>query len=92
MHQSLVKTTLTKSSTSKGAFKIKHNDFIIQKYIERPQLIMQRKFDFRVWVLFDQDQNLYIFKEGYIRMSGSDYGIDPNNVDNAAVHLTNNAV
>lgn len=53
---------------------------------------MQRKFDFRVWVLFDQDQNLYIFKEGYIRMSGSDYGIDPNNVDNAAVHLTNNAV
>ena len=25
-------------------------------------------------------------------MSGSDYGIDPNNVDNAAVHLTNNAV
>ena len=92
MHHSLVKTTLTKSSTSKGAFKIKHNDFIIQKYIERPQLIMQRKFDFRVWVLFDQDQNLYIFKEGYIRMSGSDYGIDPNNVDNAAVHLTNNAV
>jgi hypothetical protein len=33
-----------------------------------------------------------MFKEGYIRTSGSAYGIDPENIDNAAVHLTNNAV
>jgi hypothetical protein len=33
-----------------------------------------------------------MFKEGYIRTSGSEYGIDPENVDDAAVHLTNNAV
>jgi len=72
--------------------KIKHNTFVIQKYIERPLLICNRKFDIRVWVLFDQDHNLYYFKEGYIRTSGSEYGIDPENIDNAAVHLTNNAV
>jgi hypothetical protein len=72
--------------------KIKHNTFIIQKYIERPLTICNRKFDFRVWVLFDQDHNIHLFKEGYLRLSGSEYTIDLENVDNAAVHLTNNAV
>jgi hypothetical protein len=43
-------------------------------------------------VLLDQDQNLFLFKEGYIRTSGSEFSIDIANVDNAAVHLTNNAV
>lgn len=37
------------------AYKIKHNTFIIQKYIEKPLLIYNRKFDIRVWVLLDQD-------------------------------------
>jgi len=36
--------------------------------------------------------NLFLFKEGYIRTSGSEFGIDLNNIDNAGVHLTNNAV
>jgi hypothetical protein len=82
----------TQKTSKQGAFKIKHNTFIIQKYIERPLLICNRKFDIRVWVLHDHEQNLYFFKEGYIRTSGSEYGIDMQNVDNAAVHLTNNAV
>ena len=81
-----------KKSAKKSSFKIKHNDFIIQKYIERPLLIFNRKFDIRVWVLLDQEQNLFMFREGYIRTSGSEFGIDIQNVDNAAVHLTNNAV
>ena len=33
-----------------------------------------------------------MFKEGYIRTSGSQFKIDEGNIDNAAVHLTNNAV
>lgn len=67
-----------KQSASKKSklFKIKHNAFVIQKYIERPLLICNRKFDFRVWVLLDQDQNLYLFKEGYIRTSSSEFSID----------------
>lgn len=72
--------------------KIKHNTFIIQKYIERPLLIFKRKFDIRVWVLIDQDHNAYFFKEGYLRTSSSEFGIDLQNIDNAFVHLTNNAV
>jgi D-alanine-D-alanine ligase-like ATP-grasp enzyme len=35
---------------------------------------------------------LYFFPEGYLRTSGSEFRIDLKNIDNAYVHLTNNAV
>ena len=72
--------------------KVKFNTFIIQKYIEKPLLIHRRKFDIRVWVLLTQDQDVYFFPEGYLRTSGQDYTIDLKNIDDAFVHLTNNAV
>ena len=84
--------TTEKKPGKTSCYKIKHNTFIIQKYIERPLLICDRKFDIRVWVLLDQDHNVYFFKEGYIRTSASIFSIDSDHIDNAAVHLTNNAV
>lgn len=60
---------------------MKHNSFIIQKYIERPLLINKRKFDIRVWAFLNYDGNFYIFKEGYLRTSSSDFSIDDNNPD-----------
>lgn len=74
------------------AYKIKHNTFIIQKYIERPLLICGRKFDIRVWVLVDQEHDIHIFKEGYLRTSSSEFRVDLQNIDDQYVHLTNNAV
>jgi len=60
---------------------MKHNSFIIQKYIERPLLIKNRKFDIRVWVFINYDLNCYFFKEGYLRTSSSEFVIDPTNPD-----------
>ena len=36
--------------------------FVIQKYIEKPLLIKNRKFDIRVWALITQDLNLYFYE------------------------------
>lgn len=55
-------------------------------------LIFNRKFDIRVWVLVDQDHDLYMFKEGYLRTSSSEFKVDLQNIDDQYVHLTNNAV
>ena len=49
---------------------VKSDVFVLQKYIERPLLISERKFDIRLWVLVTPEHKCYYFKEGYIRMSG----------------------
>ncbi|CDW88442.1 ttl domain containing protein [Stylonychia lemnae] len=65
-------------------------NFVIQKYIERPMLINKRKFDIRVWVLVNQDMDVFFFKEGYLRTTCAEYKLD--NVEDQYIHLTNNAV
>lgn len=66
--------------------------FVVQKYIERPLLIEGRKFDARVWVLVDQEMNLYIFKESYLRLSSEGFNLDETRIEDKYVHLTNNAI
>eukprot|EP01022_Parablepharisma_sp_SALTPOND_P020267 TRINITY_DN363_c0_g1_i1.p3 TRINITY_DN363_c0_g1~~TRINITY_DN363_c0_g1_i1.p3 ORF type:complete len:332 (-),score=38.28 TRINITY_DN363_c0_g1_i1:2954-3949(-) len=71
---------------------VKSRTFVIQKYIERPMLIHDRKFDIRVWVLVTHEMKVYFFKEGYIRTSSATYSIDSEAISKIDVHLTNNAV
>lgn len=66
--------------------------FVIQKYIEEPLLINERKFDIRMWMLVTQELDFYLFKEGYLRTSSKKYIVDSNDIDNRFVHLTNNAI
>ena len=65
---------------------------MIQKYVEKPLLLLNRKFDIRVWVLVAQDTKCYIFKEGYIRTSCEEYTLSQESINKAHIHLTNNAV
>ena len=66
--------------------------FVIQKYIEKPLLVDERKFDIRLWVLVAQDQRCYLFKEGYIRTSSYKFTLSQESIDQPMIHLTNNAV
>ncbi|KAL4510195.1 hypothetical protein ABPG72_010388 [Tetrahymena utriculariae] len=65
---------------------------IVQKYIENPVLIKQRKFDIRIWVLVTDWNPLAIwyFDECYIRFSADSYSTK--NLSNKFQHLTNNAI
>ena len=55
---------------------MKTDIFVIQKYIEQPLLIRDRKFDIRLWVLVTHEHKCFLFKEGYIRMSSYKYTLE----------------
>ena len=61
---------------------IKSKSFVIQKYIEAPLLIKNRKFDIRIWVLVNHKMDVYWFREGYMRTSSETYNIDSNFLNN----------
>lgn len=80
------------SSVPQATTSIRSQTFIIQKYIERPFLVNQRKFDIRVWVCLTQDLDVYFFKEGYLRTSSQPYSLTQASLEDDYVHLTNNAI
>ena len=72
--------------------KQKEFQFIVQKYIENPLIIKNRKFDLRVWVLVTDWNPLTIwyFKKPYVRLPAHDYSVD--DLDNKYAHLANNSI
>ena len=99
----MTKSTIVESKTEiksksfrirdiQSSIKVKINSFIIQKYLERPLLFDNRKFDIRVWVMFTHEYKVYFFREGYIRTSSSTYTTNKEKIEDNEIHLTNNAV
>ena len=74
-------------------------EWVVQKYCELPLLINGRKFDIRIWVVVDDEFNIYVYQDGYCRTSSELFTLDlgrkpgPRSRDghDAAqmVHLTN---
>jgi len=60
--------------------------WVLQKYIEKPLLYKQRKFDIRVWTVLTNDFEIYLYKDGYLRTSSDEYSPS---AKNNQVHLTN---
>lgn len=78
------------SKISRSKTIIKSERFVIQKYIEKPLLFLQKKMDIRVWVLINQEMKMFVFKECYFRLSSENYNFS--NMKEKFVHLTNNAL
>lgn len=67
--------------------------YIIQKYIEKPLLYKNRKFDIRCFALIQTTNgNLqaYWYTDGYLRTSCREYNLK--NATNRMIHLTNDAI
>jgi len=61
---------------------------VVQKYLEKPLLFKDRKFDIRLWVLATGKYNIYVYKQSYVRTSSSKYELE--NTQDYLAHLTNN--
>ena len=70
-------------------YNTKINHFVLQKYIEKPMLFKNHKFDLRVFALMTHERELLVFGDCYVRLSSLPY--DPEK-KNYLIHLTNNAV
>jgi hypothetical protein len=68
------------------------DEFVIQKYISKPLLVENKKFDLRLYVLIKNVDPLeaYFWNEGMVRLCTEDY-VEPNeeNIDQLFMHLTN---
>lgn len=67
--------------------------YIVQKYIDKPLLVHQRKFDIRVFALLtcqSGEYKGYFYEDGYLRTSCKDFTLS--NVQNRFIHLTNDAI
>jgi hypothetical protein len=73
--------------------KSKGEEWIFQKYLERPLLLWGRKFDIRIWVLVTENFDIYIYRNGYIRTSSEPYSTNLQSSGGGKsqnmVHLTN---
>lgn len=47
--------------------------WVIQKYIEKPLLFKNRKFDIRMWAFAHSANEFYFYNTGYIRTSSQEY-------------------
>ena len=67
--------------------------YIVQKYIEKPFLVHNRKFDIRCYALITCIHGImqgYFYTDGYIRTSCAEYNLS--DTTNNLIHLTNDAV
>ncbi|EER17760.1 hypothetical protein Pmar_PMAR023690 [Perkinsus marinus ATCC 50983] len=84
-----VVSKVRKTEGKKGS----NGNWVLQKYIDRPMLINQRKFDIRMWLVLTPSLHAYCYREGYIRTASVSY--DPsreNSVVDEMMHLCNNAI
>ena len=71
------------------------DQFVAQRYMAKPYLIDDLKFDLRVYCLiYGVDPlRVFVFKEGLARFATETYaGPTKNNLDNLYMHLTNYAI
>lgn len=63
--------------------------WVVQKYLEKPLLYKQRKFDIRIWAIFTSKNEVFFYNKGYLRTSSSNFSLDD---ENNYTHLTNNCL
>ncbi|XP_012159709.1 tubulin polyglutamylase TTLL4 isoform X3 [Ceratitis capitata] len=72
----------------------KDRPLVVQKYIERPLLINDSKFDMRIYVVLTSINPLriYMYKDGLARFASVKYSSELTTLDDRCMHLTNYSI
>ena len=67
---------------------------IVQEYMKNPLLLNGYKFDMRIYVVVTSFNPLevFLYKEGFARLSTVRFSLDPEQITNRFIHLTNSSV
>lgn len=67
---------------------------VVQKYIENPLCLSHFKFDLRIYVVVTSFRPLeaFIYRDGFARVSLEAYSLDPKDMSNLFIHLTNSSI
>ena len=72
--------------------KNEEEDFIITRYINNPHLLNGKKYTLRLFVLVSglKPLRIYLNKKGIILLAKEKFNLEPKNLNNKYIHLTNN--
>ena len=70
---------------------IEIKEYVITKYIMNLDLIKNKKYDLRLYVLISglKPLRIYLNKQGLVRIASEEYSLDINSIGNKYIHLTN---
>ena len=71
-----------------------NKSYVVQKYIESPHLINERKYNIRAFALVTSVNplHLYIYSNGLVRFTSTPYSIKDEDLDKLYIHVTNNVL
>ncbi len=72
----------------------KSEPLIVQRYIARPHLINNTKYDLRIYVLMTSlnPLRIYLYDEGLVRFASNQYAPDNDSLSDVYMHLTNYSI
>ncbi|XP_064647782.1 tubulin monoglutamylase TTLL4-like isoform X2 [Lineus longissimus] len=72
----------------------KRRPVIVQRYLSKPYLINESKFDLRIYVYVTSYDPLriYVFEDGLVRFASQKYSSSMKNLSNKYMHLTNYSI
>lgn len=75
--------------TRPEAYPLGVDRFVIQKFVEKPMLYKGHKFDIKVFALYTQHREVYLFSESLVYLAAAPFDIEKLNKDS---HMANLAV
>ena len=72
----------------------KGSPLVVQRYIARPHLINNTKYDLRIYVLMTSlnPMRVYIYDEGLVRFASNAYSTENESLGDVYMHLTNYSI